>query len=342
MKTYFYSIVFTVIIFCSSCSKHITPFIANPLAITTIPDYSNINYWAAHPLKNDYADSISKQLVTDYKQDTSVDVFFIHPTTLTSVNDKRWNAPIDDSKINLITDKSTILYQASVFNQHRLFAPRYKQAHIQAFYAEPKTATPFFDIAYEDVKAAFEYYLKNFNNGKPFIIASHSQGTLHAARLLKEYFENKPLQKQLVCAYIIGMPIATSYFTAIQPCTNAGQTGCFISWRTYKKKSEGTKYVQKENFNSVVVNPLTWSMDTLPVSAKYNKGGILRNYNKIVPGVVSTQIHKNILWSSKPKFFGNIFLTTKNYHIADYNLFYMNIRENVKERILAYWKIQAP
>ena len=51
-----------------------------------------------------------------------------------------------------------------------------------------------FDFAYEDIKKSFEYYLQHYNNGRPIIIASHSQGTTHALRLLKEFFENKPLQ----------------------------------------------------------------------------------------------------------------------------------------------------
>ncbi len=40
-----------------------------------------------------------------------------------------------------------------------------------------------FDLAYEDLKTAFENYLKHYNKGRPIIIASHSQGSLHALRL---------------------------------------------------------------------------------------------------------------------------------------------------------------
>ena len=54
----------------------------------------------------------------------------------------------------------------------------------------------------EDVKAAFQYYLEHYNNGRPIIIASHSQGTTHAKRLLKEFFDGTALQHQLVAAYL--------------------------------------------------------------------------------------------------------------------------------------------
>lgn len=307
------------------------------------PDYSNLNYWAAHPWKWDPSDSIATILKKKDLNDSSVDIFFIHPTTLLDKKDSRWNADIDDSLINVKTDYSSILYQASVFNQNRrVFAPRYRQAHIKTFYTDKKLqAAVAFDKAYLDVKTAFEYYLKNINNNRPIVIASHSQGTIHAGRILKEYFEGKILQKRLVCAYIIGMPVPEDYFTAIKPCKDSTQIGCYVSWRTFKKGYNDTNYISKEKFKSVVVNPLTWTLDSSYVPASLNDGGILKNFNKIKKHVVDAQIHGNVLWASKPKFFGNIFLTQKNYHVGDINLYYMNIRENLQTRIKKYNSLKA-
>ena len=70
--------------------------------------------------------------------------------------------------------------------------------------------------------------------------------------------------------------------------------------------------------------------------ASLNYGGILKNFNRVIPNLVHAQKHGNVLWVNKPYFFGNIFLTIKNYHIADYNLFYLNIRENVNTRIQSF------
>ncbi len=303
------------------------------------PDYGNLDYWAAHPWKKDPSDSVPKPLKLYYQPDSTVDVFFIHPTTLTSNSDPRWNADIDDAALNARTDYTTILYQASVFNEKcRVFAPRYRQAHIRSFYVADSISAPYFDIAYEDIKAAFIYYLTNYNHGRPIIIASHSQGTKHAGRLLKEFFEGRPLQKKLVCAYIIGLPIPTTYFTILQPCKDSLSTGCFVGWRTFKSGYIEPNFIAKETFKSVVINPLSWTSDTGYFSSSYNKGGILKKFNKLIPKTVSTQIHENVLWTSKPNVFGKILFTKKNYHIGDINLFYMNIRENVAARINAYWK----
>jgi hypothetical protein len=303
------------------------------------PDYSDLNYWAASPFKYDPSDNVPKDFKGKTK-DSAADVFFIYPTTYT---DKQmpngWNADIDDEAINKKTDNSTILYQASIFNKYcRVFAPRYRQANIEAFYSDDKQKTDVaFDTAYEDVRNAFEYYLEYYNHGQPIIIASHSQGTLHAGRLLKEFFENKPLQKQLVCAYIIGLPVFTNYFSQLAPCRDSTATGCFVNWRTFEEGYE-TPHIQKETLKAYVINPLTWRMDTALAPASLNKGGVLRDFDKVIPGLVNAQIHGNVLWVSKPKFFGNIFLKTKNYHIADYNLFYENIRENVGTRIRSFLK----
>ncbi len=305
------------------------------------PDYGNLNYWAAHPWKKDPSDSVPRPLRAKYKKDSTVDVFFLYPTSLTSQADTRWNADIDDAAINAKTDNSSILYQASVFNEKcRVFSPRYRQAHLRAFIIDEKESGKYFDTAYEDIKNAFVYYLEHFNGGRPIIIASHSQGTKHAERLLKEFFDNKPLYTKLVCAYIIGLPVPDNYFTGLQPCSNAASTGCFVSWRTFARGYIEPKFVAKENFNAVVINPLSWTADTSLVSSSKNEGGVLLKFNRIVPHVVNANIHHNILWASKPNITGKIFFTKKNYHIGDINLFYMNIRKNVETRINAFRKQQ--
>ena len=98
-----------------------------------------------------------------------MDVFFIHPTSFLGVLSGKWNAAIDDKSINKITDKGSLLFQASVFNQHaRVYAPRYRQAHIKAFFMPDNPASPkAIDLAYEDVRRAFMYYLEHYNHGRP-------------------------------------------------------------------------------------------------------------------------------------------------------------------------------
>jgi hypothetical protein len=132
------------------------------------------------------------------------------------------------------------------------------------------------------------------------------------------------------------MPVPDNSFTKIPACKDSLSTGCIVSWRTFKKGYTDTTYVSKETFKSVVTNPLTWKTDTMYAPINLNTGGVLKNFNKVKKGVVDAQVHQNILWTSKPKFFGNIFLTGNNYHVGDINLFYNNIRQNIRTRIYIY------
>jgi Protein of unknown function (DUF3089) len=306
-------------------------------------DYSNINNWAAHSLKTDYADSIPQALRKNEKVTKIANVFFIHPTSYTDADAYKikWNASIDDVALNKKTDEGSILFQASCFNeQSNVFAPRYRQAHLQSFYNNTIEGKAALDTAYNDIKAAFEYFVTNLNNNKPIIIAAHSQGTFHAAHLIKDYFENKPLQQKLVAAYLIGMPARKNYFSTCKPCENAKSIGCFVSWRTYLENSIMEPYLKLEPTNSVyVTNPLTWTLDTLPTNRKNNKGAVLLKFNKVNKKVCAAQVHNNILWISKPKFKFSFLVKNKrtNYHIGDINLFYVNIRENVQLRLQEYF-----
>src|SRR6185436_2051527 len=260
------------------------------------PDYSNLNYWAAHPLKWDPSDSVPKPLRKE-KKDTLVDVFFLHPTMYTmKLKDSSLNADIDDAYLNAKTDYSTILYQASVFNQHaRIYAPRFREAHYNNYFPKDTLASiAAFDLAYEDVKTAFEYYLKNYNAGRPVIIASHSQGTTHALRLLKEFFETKPLQKQLVVAYIVGMPIPPNYFSTLKMCEDSLQTGCLCGWRTFRKGFK-PPYVESEKEFSLVTNPITWKTTKDYASKKMNKGSVLYKFNKIYKRTTDAQINEGVI-----------------------------------------------
>jgi hypothetical protein len=302
------------------------------------PDYSKLEYWASSPFKKSLSDSLPKPLQNSFVKDTSADVFFLHPTTFDDMNDARWNAAINDDSINAKTDYSTILYQASAFNECRIFAPRYRQANLRAYFTKDTAdALAAFDLAYQDLKNAFQYYLEHYNNGRPIIIASHSQGSTHAQRLLKEFFDGKPLQNKLVAAYIIGMYVPESEFATLQPCKDSLQTGCFVGWRSFKRGYEPV-FVKEEKRKCYVTNPLTWTSTSEYAPMEMNLGAVVTNFKKITPHAADAQIHGNTLWLHRPHFPGSFLLRTKNYHIGDINLYYMNVRENVHARIAAYMK----
>ena len=81
---------------------------------------------------------------------------------------------------------------------------------------------------------------------------------------------------------------------------------------------------------------MTWNA-AQPASAKADQvGGVLRDFKKIYPALVETSIYDDLLWVNRPRFPGSFLLTTKNYHIADYNFFYADVRRNAEQRVNAY------
>ena len=129
------------------------------------PDYSQEKYWAALPAKKDSADSVPYgSNLKDEQVSAKADVFYIYPTIYWT--GKHWNADVTDKKLNRRIDKSAIRHQASVFNGScKIYAPLYRQAILYAYAVMEGSGKKALDFAYEDVKKAFEYYLKNYNNG---------------------------------------------------------------------------------------------------------------------------------------------------------------------------------
>ncbi len=302
------------------------------------PNYADLKNWAAHPDVHDMADSVPVgSNLKDEQSESQIDVFFVHPTImLLEKGNTNWNGDVNDAKLNMLTDTRPILYQASIFNGvGKIYAPRYRQAHLQSYFATDTSSTQqAFDLAYSDVKAAFEYYLKNWNNGRPIIIAAHSQGTSHAKRLMKELFDGKLLQNKLVAAYLIGIAVPKDLYTNIPVCNTPEQTGCVCSWRTFEKGYKPPKPLK----NIIVVNPLSWKTDSGYVGAEKSQGGVLFKFTMTKPKLVDAQIHNDILWASKPHFFGSFLMRNPNYHVADFNLFYLDIRNDAKRREGYFWK----
>ena len=340
MKNIKISYLFFAILLLASCSKKTYRPVGDydTFEKPTTPDYTRMECWAAHPEKEDNADRTPGKILQDNQDNADVDVFFLYPTIYTgNKNQDQWNAPIDDEDFNKKVDDTAILNQASIFNgAGKIYAPRYRQAHIHAYFTHNKDANKkSFALAYSDVKAAFQYYLDHYNNGRPFIIASHSQGTTHAGPLMKEFIDGKPLAKQLVAAYTVGIEVPENYFKELKPCETPEETGCFCTWRTWERGYLPRSH--KEGNNYVVTNPLNWTIDTTYAEASLNKGAVLYNFKKgTKKELVDAQVHDGVLWVKKPKFFGSAFVKMKNYHIADFNLFYANVRENAILRVKTF------
>ena len=302
------------------------------------PNYSNPESWAVKPDK--YPESL-KKIIGDSKN-KNCDVFFIYPTMFLDRKDLRWNADLDDELLNNSIINRPVKYQASAFGKvGNIYVPFYRQSHYKVYvdpfskYEEKSRA-----IAYSDIKRAFKYYLDNYNNGKPIIIASHSQGSILSAMLLKEFFDDKPLHKKLVIAYLPGTKILDDYFIKIKKLQNRDEIGGYVSWNTYRKGSYPKKYDEWFRGGSTS-NPITWDNK---VKTEYEQHkGLFYTDDKVYPNSVKIILKDGLIWSYLPRIPKRLFLIMKkDYHAADINLFWKDIELNAIERLNNWNKIYSP
>jgi len=317
-----------------SCKSTIIPVFSSQTAPIS-PNYDTTSAWAILP--NSYPENLKKWQTN--KDVLQADVFYIYPTLNTDKKDLRWNVPVTDSIQNEKVINKAVYFQASAFlNAGKLYVPYYRQAHLRSYFRYDKGGKEALDLAYNDVKKAFEKYLEYYNDGRPIIIASHSQGTTHAIRILKDFFEGKPLQNKLVAAYIPGIAIKKGEFEHIKIMTSPTQVGGFVSWNTFKKNYYPKTY--NEWFKGAEVsNPITWNESKESLRSEHK--GFLFTNAKLYSQALQVFVKDGVLWTSLPHFPYRFFvLGKKRYHEGDINLFWKDIRENSFLRVKAYLKMQ--
>ncbi len=337
MKWLFLALLSLLLVGCHQ-NWHYIPYSFRTEEIPAEPDYSKTDSWAALPWVKDLADSLPDASLQNNQERADFDVFFIHPTTFWE-KDARWNAGMDEEEINAWTDKGPILHQATVFNETcKVYAPRYRQAHIKSYFHLEEGGYSALKIAYEDIRASFQYYLEHYNHGRPFYIASHSQGTTMGIMLIQEFIDgNDTLRELLVAAYLVGMPVKESDFQHIPPCLEEGDLHCFMSWMTFTKNKYPWFYEEHYKAN-VITNPISFKLDSMHYSSKQDHGAILNSKFKLkYRHTIAAKPQDGLLWIKKPDVpVLKWFITTKNWHKADYNLFWLDIRKNVKHKANVY------
>ena len=300
----------------------------NPAA----PNYAESNSWAVLP--DHYPDALSKLLGdTEAKK---ADVFFVYPTLFTDKKDPSWNADVFSTSHRDQVVNRSILFQASAWGEAaNIYAPYYRQAHYRIF-VEPFTSQGkgAWELAYQDVKNAFDYYLEHFNENKPIIIAAHSQGSMHLKRLVKEYFDGTELQSRLIGAYLVGTKIEPDFFDEIPEATSSKQIGGVMSWNSYKK-NKLPDYFEKSYKGGITTNPVTWD-DQSQTKITAHKG-VLYTDLELYPKSLSLQKIDGMLWVTVPKIPKRFWMSLiSNYHFADVNLFWKDISVNAVERTEAW------
>lgn len=320
----------------------------------TAPDYNDVSSWAAHPARPGTSlDAPEGFTATDTP---AVNIFYVNPTTY--MNKAQWNAPLDDAATNALTDRM-IRHQATAFNSvGRIWAPRYRQATLGAFFTEKQDKVQAFMLAYQDVARAFDTFLEAAGD-KPFIIASHSQGSLHALALLQHKLANHPARQRLVAAYIVGWPISIKADLepfGYVPCETPDATGCVISWQSFGEPADpsaviaaygaapGPTGIARAGTPMLCINPLTWQSGTARAEADANPGALafvetgepMATVQKGLTGAACGPDGFLHLTANPQGAFNKQLMPGMNYHVYDYALFWANIRANAEARVNAF------
>ncbi len=281
-----------------------------------------------------------------------VDTFYLYPTCYS--DDSKDAKPICDIDNEAVRTQAQSIYegQATVFEEStNVFAPYYRQSNLNQISGMDNKEMEEYQKKEQrtDVYAALDYYFEHYNNGRPFILAGHSQGSIMTRIVLGEYMKAHPeYYERMVAAYVIGYSI-TSDFLKEHPylkfAEGADDTGVIVSWNTEGPGNKGKDNLVVED-GAISINPINWKRDDTYASADENLGSRILNKD-----TGSYEIKKGIADAKLDTERGVVVCTTKeveytsattnlfgpeSLHGNDYALYYENLRENIKKRVENY------
>lgn len=315
------------------------------------PDYSETSAWIARPeLAGNPAQWLPEGADATGRQGDAA-VFYVHPTTF--FRGDSWNAPLHEPDSGS-RGELFVRSQASAFNHlGEIWAPRYRQAASGAFLLSSADSEQALALAYSDVSAAFDEFLKQVGPDQPIIVAGHSQGALHLIRLLKE--RHQQVGKRLVAAYVVGWPIdrqADLPALGYPACTAPGQAGCVLSWLTFGdppnpqlilgewQEAKGLTGGERRQQDLLCVNPIAGEAGGAAAPAA-NPGTLVPTPDfssaTLLEGAVGGVCDDGLLiLNGEVPAIGPFVLPGNNYHVYDYALYWGAIREDSQRRLAAW------
>jgi Protein of unknown function (DUF3089) len=212
-------------------------------------DYADGKTWLCRPGRQDACaiDHTTTVVAADGKlsketwmadPNAPIDCFYVYPTISTD--------PTPNSDMNADPAELNVIKQqfARFASKCKPYAPLYRQitlVGLRRMLAPGATVTLDQGLQYDDVKDAWNYYLKNDNKGRGVVLVAHSQGSFILNRLIHDEIDGKPIQSQLVSAILLGTTLAVpkgkdigGSFQHVALCHAATQTGCVITFASFR------------------------------------------------------------------------------------------------------------
>jgi hypothetical protein len=254
------------------------------------PDYAKDSTWLCLPGRGD---TCSTPLATTalnpngygstgqnaVAKDPPIDCFYVYPTVST---DKAMNSDLNVDRSETLATESQFARFASVC---RPFAPIYRQMTLSAVaaYSAGADISQAAAIAYRDVAAAWDNYIRTRNQGRPFVLVGHSQGSLMLQMLIARRIENNPaLAARMKLAIIPGFDVLVPLgklvggtFKKTPLCSHPDEMGCVITWTSFREKNVPPKgaifgYSDRPGMTVGCVNPARpGSTDWVPLDSYF-------------------------------------------------------------------------
>lgn len=295
-------------------------------------DYSDKDNWMILPEEN------TKQVDAIYLYPSSYGIITKATKDVASINDKITRGVADYFAAT----------QVSVFEEScNLYAPYYRQLTVNSLLDVADNnpeCLPY--LASQDIYNMLDYYFEHLNEGRPFILAGHSQGSLWMEVVLSDYMQQHPeYLERMVAAYVIGYSVTEEYLANnphLKFATGANDTGVIISYNT-----EGPE--NGDNYNCVVkegaisINPLNWKLDNTYASIEENLGSTDEEGN-LIAGRADAQVDANrgvvicTTFENTPETKESVaeYFGEESFHLYDYSFYHENLRKNVSDRIEAF------
>ncbi|WP_241148599.1 DUF3089 domain-containing protein [Bacteroides sp. An269] len=274
------------------------------------------------------------------KQDATgkdVDLFYVVPTCIWDYTDSlgqtRHHMDIFNTEQRALTDPSIQLAKSVLADSCNFFSPYYRQISMDSWLTlDTALIEERFKLAYQDVADAFHYYMEHDNQGKPFILAGHSQGAKAVIELLKREMTPDSSRK-LIATYAIGYtvtPEELAGYSTLHPAQDSIDTGVLIGFNSVTRPDAVSPLFRD---NVVCINPVNWRTDATPATS-YQGFTVAQDttiHTLIVTGIDEEQYFIPSVAALLPK--GNL-------HVQEFNLYNEDLRKNVLQRIRAFRQAQ--
>jgi len=278
-----------------------------------------------------------------------VDMFFIYPTSVSEVTDTASYLSEEDK----VTAKDFYCQTAEAMSGYtNVFAPYYRQVGGDYFDLCNVNSEKLLGMIRRnggktDIFAALDYYFTHYNNGRPFILAAHSQGSAMIRIVLDEYMKQHPEHySRMVAAYAIGYALPKSWLaenTHIKTAKGETDTGVVIGWNTQGPDATlPSIVVSGEDY---LINPLTWTTDDTYGDKNINLGTLEwdsaahKPSAHYCPGIHDAQIDLDklvLVCTTATQYSPGTIFGEKGLHVIDWSAYYDNLRVNGRKRIEAY------